>query len=186
MKKYILSILVACSALAVQAQDVETTLSMAVVQKNDAVVGYFSKNVVLQMLPEYSVAERQLSELREKYEAEIQRAKEEFNSKYEEFLDGQKDFPPTIMKKRQTELEDLMNKNIAFKEESRRLLAEAERTIFAPIHERIAAALAVIGEQQNLVLIVNTDSDACPYLNPLRSVNVTDSLLNILGLPKAN
>ena len=124
--------------------------------------------------------------MRAKYDAEMQRVKDEFNAKYEEFLEGQKDFPPTILKKRQTELEELMNKNIAFKEESRRLLAEAERTIYAPLHEKISAALAHVGAELDLTIIVNTDSDACPYFNPSRSVNVTMRLQNLLAGVQVN
>lgn len=181
MKKYILSILVAAMALVAQAQDVENSYPVATVQPTAATVGYFSYKDVLESMPEYAIAGRQLSDLRAKYDAEMQRVKDEFNAKYEEFLEGQKDFPPTILKKRQTELEELMNKNIAFKEESRRLLAEAERTIYAPLHEKISAALAHVGAELDLTIIVNTDSDACPYFNPSRSVNVTMRLKNLLA-----
>lgn len=176
MKRYILSILVALAAVAAQAQDVDSGSPVAVVQQSAATVGYFSYFEVLRSMPDYSLAEKQLDELREKYEAETKRVRDEFNAKYEEFLEGQKDFPPTILKKRQTELQELMEKNIAFKEESRRLLAEAEHAIFAPLHERISEALARLGEEMGLILIVNTDSDACPYINPARSINVTTLL----------
>ena len=155
MKRYIFSLLLAVFAVAVQAQDVVTENPVAVVQRP---------------------AEKQMDDLREKYAAELKRVQDEFNAKYEEFLDGMKDFPPTILKKRQTELQELMEKNVAFKDESRRLLAEAENAIFAPLHERISQAMAKIGDELGLVVILNTDSDACPYINPSRSIDVTTML----------
>ena len=176
MKRYIFSLLLAVFAVAVQAQDVVTENPVAVVQQPTATVGYFSYREVLISMSDYALAEKQMDDLREKYAAELKRVQDEFNAKYEEFLDGMKDFPPTILKKRQTEIQELMEKNVAFKDESRRLLAEAENAIFAPLHERISQAMAKLGDELGLVVILNTDSDACPYINPSRSIDVTTML----------
>ena len=45
---------------------------------------------------------------------------DEFNRKYEDFLEGQRDFPQTILQKRQLELQQLMEKNIEFRTSSSR------------------------------------------------------------------
>ena len=66
MKKYILSILVAAMALVAQAQDVENSYPVATVQPTAATVGYFSYKDVLESMPEYAIAGRQLSDLRAK------------------------------------------------------------------------------------------------------------------------
>ncbi len=50
----------------------------------------------------------------------MKRATDEFNLKYEAFLDGLKDFAPAIRMKRQAELQELMEKNMAFKQEAAR------------------------------------------------------------------
>ena len=44
--------------------------------------------------------------------------RDRFNSKYEEFLDGQRSYAKSILEKRQAELRELMEKNIAFKAEA--------------------------------------------------------------------
>lgn len=182
MKKTILSIvLLLCAVLSVKAQDKGNITTAVAEQKPAATVGYFSYGNIITGIPDYAIAQQQIEELRVKYEAEAERVKKDFNDKYEAFLEGQKDFPPTILKKRQTELQELMQKNIAFKEESRRLLSEAERDIFAPLHDKISMALDKIGSEYNLTLIVNTDSDACPYINPSRSIDITDKLISLLG-----
>ena len=67
-------------------------------------------------------AQQKLSDLRAQYNAELQRVEQDFNTKYEEFLEGQREFPETILRKRQTELKELLERNIAFKNESRREL----------------------------------------------------------------
>ena len=66
-----------------------------------------------------------------------------------------------------------MEKNIAFKAESKRLLADAETTLMKPLREKLSKVLATIGEQMNLMFIINTDNDACPYINPKQGVDLT-------------
>ena len=109
---------------------------------------------------------KQMADLEAQYQAETKRVEEEFNRKYEEFLEGQREFPKTILQKRQTELQELMEKNIAFKEESRQQLASAAEEMTAPIKARLAETIAKIAQERGLALVVNTDSDACPFIDP--------------------
>lgn len=134
--------------------------------------GYISYDSVLRAMPAYATAMRQLDNLKAKYEAEAKRVESDFNKKYEEFLEGQRDFPQTILQKRQSELQELLDRNILFREESRRLLAEAERDLLAPLHARIGSLLRVIGEERGYAFIVNTDNNACPFINPSQGDNI--------------
>jgi len=155
MKRLILLIFTMV-ALTVSAQD-----STRVVK-----FGYLNYQQALESMPQYALVQKKMADLRSKYEAEMQRVTEEFNRKYEEFLEGQHEFPKTILQKRQTELQELMTRNVAFKEESRKQLAEAEREALAPLKIRLAETVAKIASDRGLALVVNTASDACPYINP--------------------
>ena len=93
------------------------------------------------------------------------RVEDEFNRKYEDFLDGQRDFPRTILQKRQTELQELMEKNILFKEQSRQELADAEREAMAPLRIRLIELLSTIGREKGFAFIYDTDTKALPFLN---------------------
>lgn len=135
---------------------------------------------VFQAMPEYAVAQRQIATLEEKYMAETKRVEEEFNAKYEEFLEGMNDFPPTILKKRQTELQEMLDRNIAFKEESRELLDSARNEIFAPIHKILSIALNKIGKDMNLSFIINTDNNSCPFVNPTQGIDVTQEAIRLV------
>ena len=137
------------------------------------VYGYLSYSKMLQAMPDYALAHKQYLQIEEKYAAEAKRVEEEFNAKYEVFLEGQRDFPPTILKKRQTELQELLEKNIAFKAESKRLLVDAENTLMKPLREKLSKVLTTIGEEMNLMFIINTDGDNCPFINPKQGVDVT-------------
>lgn len=128
--------------------------------------GYFSYENAFTSMPEYAIAQANLKDLSAKYDAETKRVEEEFNRKYEEFLDGQSDFAPTILQKRQTELQELFHKNVAFKAEAAKLLKQAEAEAYAPLREKISKVLAKIGAEHGYAFILNTDGDACPYIDP--------------------
>ncbi|MBP5388522.1 MAG: OmpH family outer membrane protein [Prevotella sp.] len=142
--------------------------------------GYFSYEKAFTSMPEYAIAQANLKDLSAKYDAETKRAEEEFNRKYEEFLDGQSDFAPTILQKRQTELQELFHKNMAFKAEAAKLLKQAEAEAYAPLREKISKALAKIGAEHGYAFILNTDGDACPYIDPEMGEDVSQMVREAL------
>lgn len=165
MKKLILSLFICALPLLASAQ---------------VKFGYFSYQEVFRAMPDYEIAQKNLSDLRAQYEAEMKRAEEEFNKKYEEFLEGQHDFAVPIRQKRQAELQELMERNIAFKEEARRLLDAAQRDAYLPLREKLSAAVRQLGEERGYALILNTDNDSCPYIDPAMGEDVTSLLKDVL------
>ena len=135
--------------------------------------GYLSYQEVLKFMPEYAVAQTKLADLKQTYDNEMKRVEDEFNKKYEQFLEGQKDFAPTILRKRQVELQELIAKNIAFKEEAKRLLAQAETESYAPLKAKLAETLRGIGEARGFMFILNTDNDNLPYANSAFGEDIT-------------
>lgn len=161
-------------------QQVEPLSAAAVRHPQTPLFGHLSYDSVLHSMPEYAAAMRQMKNLKAKYDEEAARVEKDFNKKYEEFLEGQRDFPPTILQKRQSELQDLLDKNIAFKEESNRLLKSAEKTILAPLHARLTATLKAVGEERGYAFIINTDNNACPFVNPARGEDITQTVMDRL------
>ena len=127
--------------------------------------GYLSYEAAIQSMPEYALVQQKMKTLQEQYQAETLRVEDEFNRKYEEFLDGQRDFPRTILQKRQSELQELMEKNIRFKEQSRLELSEAERQAMAPLRIRLIELLSTVGRERDYAFIYDTDTKALPFLN---------------------
>ena len=127
--------------------------------------GYLSYQAALKAMPDYAIVEKQMADLEQQYQAETKRVEDEFNRKYEDFLDGQREFPRTILQKRQTELQELMEKNIQFKEQGRQELADAEREALAPLRIRLIELLSTIGREKGFAFIYDTDTKALPFLN---------------------
>ena len=142
--------------------------------------GYFSYKEAFESMPAYATAKSSLETLKGKYDAEMKRVEDEFNKKYEQFLDGQKDFAPSILKKRQAELQELMEKNLAFKEEAKRLLKQAEEEAYAPLRLKLSEVLRGIGDARGYAFILNTDNDAVPYVSSVVGEDISSLVKDTL------
>lgn len=145
--------------------------------------GYFSYQEVLTSMEEYQQAAASLEKIKGKYNAEIKRVEDEFNNKYEQFLEGQKTFAPSIFKKRQEELQLLIESNLKFKTEAQRQIAQAEKEVFAPVHQQLGDAVRKVGRQKQLKAIFNTDNNAVPYLSEDLGIDVTNMIKEVLLKP---
>lgn len=142
--------------------------------------GYLSYDKAVKAMPGYVVMQSNLSSLRAQYEEETKRSEEEFNEKYELFLDGRSSLDKPILQKRQAELQELLTKNIAFKKEAERLLKQAEADMYAPLKDKLNAVLAKIGIERGYAFILNTDNDALPFVNLSYGEDVTTLVLDAI------
>ena len=129
MKKLLLLIILTVLPFVSQAQEN--------VSRQQIKFGYLSYTEALKSMTDYPLMQQNLESLRKQYQNETKRAEDEFNAKYEAFLEGQRDFAPVILEKRQAELQELLNKNIAFKQEAARLLRQAEADMTAPLKKKL-------------------------------------------------
>ena len=178
MKKNLLFLAFALVALSASAQQNPTVgAQQATTAAQPALrFGYFSFEQVFHTMPGYAIAKHNMDELRTKYDEETKRVENEFNSKYEEFLDGQRSYAKTILEKRQAELRELMEKNIAFKAEANRLLKQAEDEAFAPLKAKVNEEAQKMGKEKGFAFILNTDNNAAPYLNAEMGEDITAAL----------
>jgi len=172
MKRFLV-LLVAFVSLSAFAQDVATPSS-------SIKFGYLSYKAAIQSMPDYSLVQQQMVELKAKYQAEAKRVEDEFNRKYEDFLEGQRDFPKSILQKRQSELQELMNYNIAFKNKSLEQLARDEEAAYAPLYDKLNEVLAAIGQEQGYAFILDTDVKALPFINPAMGEDINQAVKNAL------
>ena len=178
MKKNLLFLAFALFALSASAQQNPAVGAQQATTAAQPVLrfGYFSFEQVFHTMPGYAIAKHNMDELRGKYDEETKRVETEFNSKYEEFLDGQRSYAKSIFEKRQAELREMMEKNIAFKADAARLLKKAEEEAYAPLKAKMNAALQQIGKENGFAFILNTDNNATPYLSAEMGVDITEAL----------
>ena len=175
MKKTILFLLLTVVSLAVSAQDAQPKDSLAFK------FGYLSYDSVMVAVPDYTELKTNMAQLREQYEAEQKRVENDFNKKYEEFLDGQASFPKTILQKRQSELQEMLDRNIEFKEQSQKMLSEAEANMMEVIKTTINMAVNTIAQERGYAFVLNTDKEAVTFINPALGEDITEAVKQLLN-----
>ena len=175
MKKTILFLLLTVVSLAVSAQDAQPKDSLAFK------FGYLSYDSVMVAVPDYTELKTNMAQLREQYEAEQKRVEIDFNKKYEEFLDGQASFPKTILQKRQSELQEMLDRNIEFKKQSQKMLSEAEANMMEVIKTTINMAVNIIAQKRGYAFVLNTDKEAVTFINPALGEDITEAVKQLLN-----
>lgn len=142
------------------------------------IIGYLSYQTALQALPQYAEVQQKVKEFRQSYDNEMKRVEDEFNQKYEDFLDGRDEFPRTILLKRQTELQEMMQRNIDFRKQAREELRRAEDEAMAPLQQQVKQAVAAVAANLHLAVVFDTDRESTLFLDPTLSVDITDQVID--------
>ncbi len=144
--------------------------------------GYVSYKEMVKALPEYGIVKAHIDELQAKYEAEIERSDREFNQKYADFIEEQSQFPDNIRMKRHKELQELMEKSIAFKDEVNRTMIEARKEMMKPLYEKVDEAVMKVCIDGDYDYILNTDEKAYIAINPQRGEDITGQVKQGLNI----
>ena len=73
-----------------------------------------------------------------------------------------------------------MAKNITFKEDSRQELAQVETDMMAPLKTRLIELLDKIGRERGYAFIIDTDTNALPFINPEQGDDINEYVQNAL------
>lgn len=184
MKKILFAacILLICCLSHTKAQ---TQMSMATIDTTLAkpaqpalpIYGMLRYDSILQSMPEYAAMKIRVKQLRDKYEREANYNELNFKRMFTDFMQGQKDFPQNILLKRQRDLQDALEKGLAFRHQADSLVRAAEADMLAPIRLMLDDAIAAVGEERNYQYIINRDSKAMPYVRRSLSEDATPYVL---------
>lgn len=149
--------------------------------------GYINYNKVLRATADYALARQTMQNLRQQYDKEASYNEDKFFKMYSDYIQGQKSFPQDIMLKRQKELQVAMDQGIAFRRQSEQTLAGAEEELLEPIRQKLDAAIATVAKEKGYAFVLNTEGNACPYINPLEGTDITlmvEAVLSGKPVPK--
>lgn len=139
--------------------------------------GFYSHKEVLMAVPEYLLAIEEFELLKQRCNAEIERNEQELTRKYVAFLDGQQDFPEPILRKRQKELQQMVDNSVLFRDRLKVWLSLAKDSLLAPCNERVDIALAKVCERMELAYAINSDELMYRYVNPKYGEEITPLVL---------
>lgn len=147
--------------------------SMTMHAQSNARFGFLNVDSLFKTLPEYHKVDLQMQQLREKYKAEATYNEQTFRRQYAEFLQGQKQFTPNIMAKRQAELQQSLEKNMAFRHQADSLLDATRQQLLSPIRQRLLHAVRMVGNEHGYEYIIDTSLHILPFVNTQVGEDIT-------------
>lgn len=140
--------------------------------------GYYSHSRVLESVPGYHRSIEEYELLKQRCNAEIERNEQELTRKYVAFLDGQQDFPELILRKRQKELQQMVDNSVLFRDQLKGWLRQAKDSLLAPHNAAIEAALEKVCLRKELAYAIDNDEFKFRYVNPDFGVDITSLIID--------
>lgn len=166
MKKILLAFALLLTVAPMQAQTTEGNVAQTLTQVQQPRYGLIRYDSLLRAMPEYGAMQIQLQQLRKKYEDEATYNEADFKRQFADYLQGQKDFPQNILLKRQRDLQEAMEKSLAFRHDADSLMRQAAKDMERPVRQLLDEAIAATGQERGYECIVNRDARALPFVNP--------------------
>lgn len=135
--------------------------------------GYFSYSEVLEALPQYAQAGEEYELLKQRCQDELDRNEQELTRLYVAYLDGHREFPEPILRRRQNELQQMVDNSVALRAQLKDWLSQARDSLLLPCTEAIDASLARVCAAYSLSYAIDTDIEAYKYINPEFGVDIT-------------
>ncbi len=142
--------------------------------------GYLNYSEVQQQVPQYKEVQARYNELLKRCEQELLRNEEELTRNYVAFLDGQRDFPEPILRKRQKELQDHVDRSVRFREEVKKWLVQAHDSLFTPVNAIVDDAIARVCMHNGLAYVINLEEAGYLFVNPAMGHDVTKAVVNTI------
>ena len=153
---------------------------MLMAQSKIAVV---NSQELFNLLPEKATAEAQLKALSDKYHAEYELLRGEFDKKYADYQTVAADasMPETIKDRRIQELQESDKKMREFERRAADDIAAQREALTKPISDKIQAAIRTAGERGGYDLVLDTAVTPVAYTGP-NTTDITPMVKTLLGL----
>ena len=145
--------------------------------------GYVNSAEIMQVMPEFEKAQKELKDLEKMYTDEFNSMRTELEKKGTEFEKLQQDsVPENILKRRYEELMQLDERLRQYGQEVSANLQQAEQEKFITIQKTLRDALEVVGSEGGFVCIFDIAS-GIPYISKSLCEDVTMKVRAKLGIP---
>ena len=133
-------------------------------------------------MPEYLEAEINLQRIQSDYHEELERSKREFERQYIEFMLEQDHLSPSIVAKRQKELQLLMDNNAQFRDNVQSELESKRNEMLVPIKKKLLKAVSDVCSDNGLDYVIDTGKGTYLYINPEKGVDISEMVYKTRGI----
>ena len=146
-------------------------------------IGIVNSQQIFELMPEKAQAEAKLKALSDRYHAEYELLKSEFDKKYADYQTVAADaaMPETIKERRVQELQESDKKMREFEHRAADDIAAQRAVLTKPLTDKIQAAIRKVGEQGAYDLVLDTAVTPVAYTGPA-TIDITPMVKALLGL----
>lgn len=145
--------------------------------------GYVNSEEIVQVMPEYAKAQKEVQDLEKMYTDEYNNLRTELEKKGTEFEKMQKDsVPENILKSRYEQLMQLQERLQQYSQEASAGLQKAQQEKLMAIHKVLTDAIAAIGREGNYVCIFDLAA-GMPYISTTLCDDLSAKVKAKLGIP---
>lgn len=140
-------------------------------------MGYINRNELAQQMPEYNDAMKQLEDMRLKYTTEGQKLQEEFQKKYQDYMNQQDTLDAAIRQYKESEIMRLQQSIEEFTRNADSSLQKRQQELMAPVIQKMDQAIRSVGDENGFTYIFDNSVGIIAY--------TSSSSINVLPLVKA-
>ena len=142
--------------------------------------GHINTQEIIQAMPEFNKAQKELEDLAKQYQADLQLMQEEIQKKAEAFEKEEATLPDNIKQRRNQELQELYQKYQQNLQDNQQALGKAEQDKMGEVQAKMLEAVKAVGQEGGYIYIMQVGS--LPYLSTTLSTDVTAQVKAKLGL----
>jgi len=144
-------------------------------------IGYTNTDYILSKLPEAKQIESELKTHRDQLGAQLKSKQEEFERKYQSFIDGQATMTDVVKNDVQVELQGLQQSIQKFATDAEKSMQNKQIQLLAPVYEKIDGGIKQVAKEQGfshvfsngVLLYATTENDISDLV--LANLGVTTS-----------
>ena len=150
----------------------------AFAQESQKIAHLFTSEVLLAM-PEFTQMNDSLQKQAAIFDGEMKMLQEDYQKKYETYLEQRDSLTESIRMRREQELTDLGEKAMTFQQEARSAQEQLQEALITPIREKIVKAVQEVAAENKYAYVI--EIQYLLYVSP-ESVNATPLVKTKLGI----
>lgn len=167
MKKILITVvLFACTGLFVQAQDIK--------------LGHINSDEIMQLMPEYETALKELENFRTELTNAIELMQVELNNKAETYNKEYNNYTDAVRQIKEQELNDLNQRIQEYQNYATEQFQNKQNELYQPLYLKYKGAVDAVADKNGFVYIFEVST--LTYFNPTKSTDIADLVKAELGI----
>lgn len=142
-------------------------------------IAYVNTQEIITAMPEFTAMNTELQKLQLDFENEIKTMQEEYNNKYQAFVQQQDSLTENIRLRRMQEIQGISERTDQLYQVAQQTVAQKQEELFKPIQDKMMKAIQDVGTENNYTCILNTGMLLYTGNN---SINATPLVRTKLGI----